>query len=109
MLISAFVAAHAASSPATALPPMLPLQAAKINGFLHPASARTAGTMFDVYYGPFCEDSKRMYATTKSLGDAYGKKLHLRTHIFPLPYNQVTTLWALLYGLIFIFFWLVYF
>ena len=30
-----------------------------------------------------------MYPTTNSLGEAYGKELLLRTHLFPLPYNEV--------------------
>ena len=70
------------------------------NGYLI-SSAEVRGshfaTSFDVFLGPFCEDSKVALPVIKQLAAAYdaedlGAFFQPRIHLFPLPYNHLSFL-----------------
>jgi len=65
--------------------PNIPMHAARLNGYvLH--SRPSATNKLDVFLGPFCEDSRRAFSSLKSLS-MKEKRIEVRAHLFPLPYN----------------------
>ena len=67
----------------------LPAQGA-LNGYVvgTGTSARAPSPQqLDVFLGPFCEDSRRMWPVIGQTADARAGKTEVRVHIFPLPYN----------------------
>ena len=70
---------------------MIPPHAARQNGYVvgtgTPRKTVATSTTLDVFFGPFCEDSRRLFATIKKLAWKKSKVLLVRAHLFPLPYN----------------------
>ena len=78
---------HAVTAAPALLLPNVPLPAAHHNGYPMAPNDPAAGQKLDVFLGPFCEDSKRMWPVLKSLAAHRAGKTDIRVHIFPLPYN----------------------
>ena len=86
MRLSTFLILILCSASSAVFMPNLPLHAKKLNGYALNAVTRPTAQM-DIFFGPFCEDSKRLFPTIKRLAAAVDS-LSVRVHLFPLPYNM---------------------
>lgn len=77
----------AACATATVIVPNVPLPAMYENGYTMGKEGGGGHQTLDVFLGPFCEDSKRMYPILAQLAKAREGATTIRAHIFPLPYN----------------------
>ena len=57
-----------------------------INGYALPGRFKPIPS-FDVFLGPFCEDSKLAWSTVNEVVEHYSDRLAVRVHLFPLPYS----------------------
>merc|ERR1711972_643183 len=53
----------------------------------HRLSTSSASNKFDIYVGPFCEESRHALTAIRNISAHYDGQLEVRIHLFPLSYN----------------------